>query len=356
MKSQRSTLQLLAVIAAFSCQASPAAAPAVPSYQVTKTVALGAPDRWDYVVFDSTSHRVYVAHGDRVSVVDGLKGTVIGQVEGYAGGTHGIAIVGALGQGFTDDGRAGEAGAFDLKTFKTLRRIKAADDADGIVFDPVSGHVFVINGDSGSVTVIDPRQEAAALTVQAGGKLEAAVAGADGKVYVNGAAKSEIVRLDTKSNRIDAHWPIANCKSPHGIAIDSASHRLFSSCVNNVLVVVNLDTGSEVASVPIGSGTDAAAFDPTRKLVFSSNGRDGTLSIIREKDADHFETVATLKTAVSARTMDVDPVSGRIYLAAAELENAPPAELHAGTSGASATRKPGILPGSLKLLFLDPTP
>ncbi len=356
MKSQQSALPLLAVLAVLSCHASQAASPATPNYQVTRTVALGAPDRWDYVVFDGSSHRVYVGHGDRVSVVDGLSGAVVGQVEGYAGGTHGIAIVGALGQGFTDDGRAGEAGAFDLTTFKTLRRIKAADDADAIVFDPVSGHVFVINGDSGSVTVIDPRQETAPLTVQAGGKLEAAVAGADGKVYVNGAAKSEIVRLDTKSNRIDAHWPIANCKSPHGIAIDSASHRLFSSCVNNLLVVVNLDTGSEVASVPIGSGTDAAAFDPTRKLIFSSNGRDGTLSIIREKDPDHFEPVATLKTAVSARTMDVDPVSGRIYLAAADLENAGPAGSHSGTTGAPSMHKPGIVPGSLKLLFLDPSP
>jgi YVTN family beta-propeller protein len=139
------------------------------AYQVTKTVPLGAPDRWDYVVFDPSSHRVYVAHGDRVTVVDGLDGTIIGQVEGYPGGTHGIAVVGALGRGFTDDGRAGEAGAFDLKTLKTSRRIKTAEDADGIVFDAVSGHIFVINGDSGTITVIDPKTEIAAAQVHGGG-------------------------------------------------------------------------------------------------------------------------------------------------------------------------------------------
>jgi DNA-binding beta-propeller fold protein YncE len=47
-------------------------------------------------------------------------------------------------------------------------------------------------------------------------------------------------------------------------------------------VVVDLNSGATVARLPIGSGTDAAAFDPKRKLIFSSNGRDGTLSIIRE--------------------------------------------------------------------------
>jgi YVTN family beta-propeller protein len=322
-----------------------AATEAQANYQVTRTVALGAPDRWDYVVFDAPSHRVYVAHGDRVTVVDGLDGSIIGQVEGYPGGTHGIAIVGALGQGFTDDGHAGEAGAFDLKTFKTIRRIKTADDADAVVYDPSRGHVFVINGDSGSITVIDPRQEAAAATIQAGGKLEAAVAGGDGKVYVNGAEKREIIRLDTKSNQIDARWPIPNCQSPHGIAIDTATHRVFASCRNKVLVVVNLDTGATVATVPIGSGTDSAAFDPKRKLIFSSNGDDGTLSIIREKTPDSFATIATVKTAISARTMDIDPVSGRIYLVAAEIE-----------SGAAPGRRPSIVPGSLKLLFLDPAP
>ena len=319
------------------------AAGEAPSYQVTKTVPLGAPDRWDYVVFDAPSHRVYVAHGDRVTVVDGLDGTVIGQVEGYPGGTHGTAIVARLGVGFTDDGKAGEAGSFDLKTFKPVKRIKAAEDADGMVFDPISGHVFVINGDTGTVTVIDPKQQRAVANLQGGGKLEAAVAGNDGKLYVNGAANSEIVRIDTHSNQVDARWPIPDCKSPHGIAIDHAGRRLFSSCVNQVLVVVNLDSGATVATLPIGAGTDSAAFDPRRKLIFSANGRDGTLSVIEEKDPQSFLALPSVKTTVSARTMDIDPVSGRIYLVAADTD--------ATTANGG---KPSVVPGSLKLMFMDP--
>src|SRR5580692_796979 len=116
MKSFLLSGVLIAANAALMGGAAPAAAdqPGV-TYQVTKTVSLGAPDRWDYVVYDAQSHRVYVAHGDRVTVVDGQEGAIIGQVEGLAGGTHGIAISHPAGRGYTDDGQAGQAASFDLK-------------------------------------------------------------------------------------------------------------------------------------------------------------------------------------------------------------------------------------------------
>src|SRR5450432_3650540 len=61
-------------------------------YHVTKTVSLGTPDRWDYIVFDPSTHQVYVSHDDRVNVVDGRDGTIVGTVEGMPGGTHGFGI------------------------------------------------------------------------------------------------------------------------------------------------------------------------------------------------------------------------------------------------------------------------
>src|ERR1017187_9696264 len=109
-------------------------------YHVTHTVPLGAPDRWDYVVYDPASHSVYVAHGDRVTVVDGQSGAVVGQVQGMPGGTHGVAISHAAGLGYTDDGEAGQAVAFSLRTLKVIKRLKAEDDADAIIVDPTSGH------------------------------------------------------------------------------------------------------------------------------------------------------------------------------------------------------------------------
>ncbi len=136
-----------------------------PEYSSVHTASVGAPERWDYLTLDPQSRRLYLAHGDRVDVLDGRSGAKVGSVPGIPGGTHGIGIVDELGKGYTDDGKAGEVVAFDLRTFKVLHRIKGEPDADGIVIDPKTQHVFVINGDSGSVTVIDPRTDKVIATV-----------------------------------------------------------------------------------------------------------------------------------------------------------------------------------------------
>lgn len=333
------------------CAASPALAAGTPSaaqsYRITKSIALGAPDRWDYLTFDPQSGRVYVSHGDRVTVVDGKSGEVVGSVEGLPGGTHGIAIATAAGRGYTDDGHAGIAASFDLQTLKIVHRIDAAPDADGIILDPASGHVFVIDGDSAKVTVIDPKTDAVVTNVDMGGGLEFGTVGDGGKVYVNGAEKNEIVRIDSATNKVDAHWPMPGCKGPSGLAMDHAAHRLFSSCRNKVLEVMNTDTGEIVATLPIGEGTDAAAFDPNRHLIFSSN-REGTLSAIAELSPTRYAPLASIPTQFGARTMTLDPQSGRIFLVTADFVVNPNA------SPADPRHRYSVKPGTVRLLFLDP--
>jgi YVTN family beta-propeller protein len=317
-----------------------------PNYHVSMVVPLGSPDRWDYVVFDPDTHRVYVAHGDRVTVVDGDNGAVVGTVEGMPGGTHGIAVSHATGNGYTDDGKAGVVVEFDLKTLKVLKQIKAEIDADGIVFDPASGHIFVIDGDSGKLTAIDPKTDAVVATVDGGGSLEFGDTGNNGKFYVDGVEKNEIVRVDTHTNMADAHWPMPSCTRPHGLAIDRKHHRLFASCSNKVMVVMNADNGIVMATLPIGEGTDFASFDPKSGLAYSSN-RDGTLSVVAEMSPDKFVSLPAIQTQIGARTMAIDPKSGRIYLVTADMivnKSAPPADLR---------HRYSVKPGSVRLLFVD---
>jgi DNA-binding beta-propeller fold protein YncE len=139
-----------------------------------------------------------------------------------------------------------------------------------------------------------------------------------------------------------------DCLKPHGLTIDPETRRLFATCANKVLVVVDADTGANLASLPIGGSSDGAAFDPARKLIFSSNG-EGTLSVVQEKDARTFVPADTIKTMPGARTMAIDPGTGRLFLVAADIQKVdPPA-----TPGA----RPHVtyVPGSVKLLYLDPT-
>jgi YVTN family beta-propeller protein len=334
---------LLATAAALTIGAGSAQAQAPAGYKVVKEVSLGGPERWDYVVYDAPSHRVYVAHGDRISVVDGKDGKLIGEVTGVAN-THGIGVAG--GKVYTDDGEMAQAIAFDPKTLKVLKRTPAKDDADAITVDPKSGHVFIAAGDAKTVTVIDSKTDAVLANIDAGGKVEYLVPGDDGKVYVNGEEKKEIVRIDVATNKVDAHWPIPGCTSPHGLAIDTAGHRLFSTCVNKVMTVVDTTSGAVVATLPIGQGTDAAAFDPVRKRAFSSNG-EGTITVV---DAKAMSVIETVPTRVTGRTMGIDPATGRLFVAAAEID--PKAPVPAGPNGRPGRPRP--IPGSLKLMFLDP--
>jgi len=331
----------LVVLAAGAVQAE--AQPSL-TYRITKTIPIGAPDRWDYVVLDPSGTKAFIAHGPAMTVVDLKAGKVAGTLN-VGGVTHGAAALPALGKGYTDDGTAGVAIAFDLKTLKELKRIKVEPDADGIVYDAVSGHVLVITGDSGKVDVIDPKSDSLVASIDGGGPLEFGVLGGNGKFYVDGEDKNEIVRMDLGKNVADAHWPLTGCKTPHGLAIDRAHMRLFASCGNKAMDVVDASNGNVLATLPIGAGTDFAEFDGQRGLAFSSN-RDGTLSIVTQKDGQ-FVTLPPVTTMQGARTMALDHTSGRIYTVAADTK--------VNTAVPENDRQRyQTVPGTAKLLILDP--
>jgi DNA-binding beta-propeller fold protein YncE len=324
-----------------------AAAQADSLYTLAKTVPIGAPDHWDLLTVDHESQRVYIAHGDRVTVVDLPSGKIAGNIEGFAGGTHGVAIIQALHRGFTDDGEAATANSFDTNTFKAITAIPAADDADAIAYDKVTGHLFVIDSDPGKITVIDPQTNVVIATLDGGGKLEIGVADGLGKVFVNGEAKREILRVNSRTNTIDARWPIPDCESPHGIAVDPRGHHLFSSCANGKMMVLSTQDGSVLASLPIGARTDGAAFDPISHRAFSSNG-DGTLTVIGESTPGKFAVLDTVHTAIGARTMTIDAKTGELYLVAGEVTE------NAAADPQDFRHRYTVTPGSAKLLVYDP--
>ena len=321
--------------------ASPALA--APAYTLAKSTPLGLPDHWDYVVFNGQTQRVYVAHGAKLAVIDARSGDLVGEVNGIPGGTHGTGVSAATGQGFTDDGMNGLAVAFDLKTLKITKQIPADKDADAIAADAATGHIFVIEGDPASITVIDPKTDAVAATIKVGEKMEYATSDDHGFIYVAGVEKSDLVKIDARTNAVVAHWATPDCARPHGLAIDKVGRRLFMGCVNSVMMVVDADSGRIVAKLPIGKGSDAIAYDSKRKRVFSPNGIDGTLTIFQQTSPDAYLPLETLPTAISGRTMSVDPDSGRLYIVAAETDPSP-------TPGGRARPRPG----STRVMIFDP--
>lgn len=298
------SLLLLVLIAQASFSQSP-------SYRIINTYTLGGPGRWDYVIPDPANNRLFIGRENRVMVVS-EEGKPIGEVTGI-NGAHGTAIAEGTGHGFATAGRDGSVIMFDLKTFKTLGRIPAAEDADAIIYDPYSKLVFTFNGDAHSSTVIAPREGKLVTNIDLGGKPEYGASAENGKVYANIADKGEVVEIDTKKLTVTRRWSTAPGEHPVAMAIDIKHHRLFSGCRSGVMVVSDYESGKVVASVPIGVGVDGAAYDPATGDAFASN-YDGTLTVIHQDDPDRYRVVQNLQTAKGGKNMGLDPRNHRLFV------------------------------------------
>lgn len=316
-----------------------------PAYHVVRQIRLGGDGRWDYVTVDTAGNRLFIARQTRVMVVDPASGRLLGEIPGIDG-AHGVALDYTTGHGFATAGRSGTVTMFDLQTLEVLGTHPAENDADAILFDPVSKKVFTFNGDAHSASVIDPVSGESVGTIPLGGKPEFGVSAGDGKVYVNIEDRGEIVEIDAAGRRVLRRWSLRPCTEPTGLAIDQVHHRLFSGCHSKVMAISDAVAGKLIATVPIGAGVDGNAFDPATGLAFSSNG-EGTLTVVREDSPASFHRVATIPTRRGARTMALDPRSHRIFTVTADL----------GTSPAPTEQdphpRPPVAPDTFTLLVLD---
>lgn len=284
---------------------------------------IGGNGGWDYLKCDPAAHRLYIARGNRVQVVDTRTGKLIAEIGGMQG-IHGVALNSNGKYAYVSDGRAGLVRVFDRATLKVIATIPAQKNPDAIIFDPATKRVFAFNGHSDSATAIDTRTNRALANIALPGRPEFAQADGAGNVYVNLENKNQIERIDSRTLKTTANWSIAPCDSPSGLAIDRANHRLFSVCQNKLMIVLNTQTGRVVATPAIGNGPDAARFDTRRHLAFSSNGDDGTLTVVRQNSPDSYTPVQTLTTQKGARTMALNEATGQVYVVTAKFGPPPP--------------------------------
>ena len=224
----------LVVIAASFAQAQPSASPpaAAGPYRVAQTFHIGGAGGWDYLTVDPQRKLLYVPRSTHTMVVDATSGKTVADIPGQRR-NHGVAIVPSAGRGFISDGQDASVTIFDLKTNKVLGKVKAADDADGIIYDPNCGKVLVSCGDANVMVVIspdvDPQTGKADATVALGGKPEFLVAD-QGKIYVNLVDKDQVAVIDSKTMKVIHKWPTAPGGSPVGMSMDAVKGRLFVGC------------------------------------------------------------------------------------------------------------------------------
>ncbi|HUK99436.1 MAG TPA: YncE family protein [Nitrospirota bacterium] len=289
-------------------------------YHVINRLPLGGEGGWDYLTVDSTAHRLYISRSTHVMVIDTMTDKVIGDIPDTPG-VHGIALATELTRGFISNGKANTASIFDLSTLKVIGQVKTGENPDAILYDFASQRVFTFNGKSKDATVFEATSGKILGTIALGGKPEFASTDNKGRVFVNIEDTNEIVELDSKKLTISKRYSLGPCNEPTGMGIDIEHHRIFTGCHNKIMVVLDVESGEVIATVPIGEGVDANAYDPETGTAFSSNG-EGTLTVVRELSSGKFDAEA-IPTQRNARTMAIDTKTHKIFLPSAEYAPVP---------------------------------
>jgi len=325
-------------------QSKPPAPNATGPYQVSRTLHIGGEGGWDYMTVDAEHKLLYVPRTTHTMVIHADSGKTLADIPGQTR-NHGVALVPGAGRGFISDGEDGSVTIFDLKTNQALGKVKAEDDADGLIYDPASKKIWVSCGDAAALIPIspdvDPKTGKADAAVALGGKPEFLVSDGHGKIFVNLEDKDQVAVVDTKAMKVVDRWSTGPGGEPVGLSMDREHHRLFIGCRKpQKLIVMNSEDGKVLADLPIGAGVDATRFD--NGFAFASC-RDGTLAVARETAPGKFEIVQTVKTPPGARTLDVDPTTHTLYLPTAELGE-----------GKNARGRPMPKPDSFEIVVVNP--
>ena len=303
------------VAALLLCSVSSAQTPKPGSYRVAQTYKLGVSGGYDYMTFDSTTGTLYIAQGTQMLAFDAVKGVVSGKMTGLVH-AHGVVLDKDGVTAYLSDGGAGTVQIFNRATLEKNGAVVVGTNPDGMVLEPTTGHLFVFNGKSKNLSVVDLAERKVIATVPLPGKPEFPTTDGNGNVFVNIEDTHQVLKIAAADNTVLATWTLTGCESPSGMAIDTADARIFPVCDNAKMPVVDTASGTIVATPSIGPGPDAAAYDADRHLVFSSNGDAGTLSILAQVSPDVYRPLQTVKTLPKGRTLALNPTTGDIYVIA----------------------------------------
>jgi YVTN family beta-propeller protein len=314
------------------------AAPAALHYHVVARMAAGD-GGWDLLSVAPADQRLYVAHGDGVIAFDLRSGKATDKIVAGQRVHAAVAIPGTH-DVLSTNGESNNALLFDGLTGRIRATIPTGTRPDAAAYDPVTRTLWIMNPGSGDVTVADAATGKVVATVPVGGSLEMGEADGHGHLYVNVEDKNEVAELDTRARKLIRTFALDGCDGPTGIAYDPRDKEVLSACGGNAVAIVSAPDGRRIAKLPIGKGADGAAYDPVHRVALVPAGRDGNLTIIRLGATP--AVVEQVPTAVSARTIAVDPSTGRAYLPSATLAPAP------------AGQRPKAVPGSFRVLVVAP--
>jgi len=301
---------------------------------------------------DLTGNRLFMCaeNSKTVEVFNLDTGKRIHTITGF-GEPHDIVYLPASNKLIVTDGGDdfGWVELVDAAKYEIVDKIKLPNGVDEAIFDPVSQYFYVESGSDEPggkthfINIIDAKnfKLLGHITLPGRNSNAMAVDHEAGKLYVNNSGTSEVVVVDLKTREMIAHWPLPDAKNLNGLAYDKANHRVFSATRTPAKFwVLDTNTGKIVTSMQCTDYNDHMMFDPKRKRIYITGTE--TLTVIAQRDADHYEHVADVPAGYRSKTSIFIPELNRIYVA---------------LSGKDMSGKPLLKPGvqmSIKIYEIQP--
>jgi len=348
MRPIRLALVLAAGITLLASMGLAQHAPTAGPYKVLKTAKVGGDGGFDYIFADVEGRRLYIPR----RAPTGLSVFNLDTLE-PAGGIASISAGGAAVDPKSHHGfsTTKPITMWDSTTLQVIKTIDVSGGPDGIMFDPYNQRVWVLSHQPPYATVIDAKEGTVVGTVDLVGTAEQAVSDGKGTVYINISDKGGVAVVNAKNLTVTANYDLSS-KGVHGsgMAVDAKNHVLFAYYRDPkpVVVILNADNGTILATFPTGEGVDTVAFNSaTMEAISAENG--GSMTFIKENSPTSFAVEQTLQTIPGAKTMALDTKTNRIFTMTAEYQPAP-ANAPPGPAGRPA-RGP-MIPGSFSILMV----
>jgi DNA-binding beta-propeller fold protein YncE len=218
---------------------------------------------------------------------------------------------------------------------------------DGIAADPFNGRIYILSHSAPNATVIDAKDGSVVGTIDLGGAPEQTVSDGNGHLFVDIEDKGNIAVVDARTLTVTAHYDLGGKGGTcAGLAIDRKNNILFAACRDpQTMVILRAGDGKILATLPIGSGTDGAVFNPNTMEAFSSQS-DGTLSVVKEESPTAFSLEQTVQTKAGAKTLTLDTKTNHLFLITADFTSPPPA------APGQPRGRPQMVPGTFSIIVV----
>ncbi len=289
----------------------------------------------DHMAVDVKGERLFATPqaNKAVDVLDLRTGKVLHTIPGF-GNPHAILFLGDRNRLFVTDGGVGALKIFDATSFHEVNEIKLEADADGIVFDPETGYLYVSNGGDAAgkdytlISIVDTTREEKIgdIRVEASGLEAMTIDKANEKLYVNLPESSSIAVIDLKKRSVIATWHLTMGKKNMAFAFNAQQKLLYVGCrdtdVRGSIVVVNAETGNELSKMPIGGWVDSMFYDAQKARIYASSGVGEVFTYQRHADGS-YQALEAVDTGWMAKTSIYSAELNRLFVAVPHLGETP---------------------------------